>query len=815
MDTLLGDLRLALRSLRRRPAFALVVIITMAIAIGATTTMMSVVNAAIVRQLPFPGAERLVFARGFRVREQSLRGISYLEAMDWRAKSRAFEALAAYDDISLNVGDAGGDPIRVEAEIVSADFFRVLGVGTTRGRTFLPEEDRVPGAHPVVVIGHGLWQSRFGGAESIVGQSITVNARAYTIVGVMPPGFRGLSFDSEIWIPMMMVSAIRPVSTLENRSSRWLGVVGRVKPGLALPDAQRDLDRVTTELANAYPETNRDRGARVTTLRTYYLGTTETLLLALFGAVGFLLLIACANVMSLQLVRAVARRREMALRAALGAGRTRIVRQLLTEGVVLALAGAAAGVLLALWGIDALRPLAPPGLLPPYADVTIDAPVLGYTALIAMLTGILFGLAPVLARSRLDLVTALKDGAPSAAAGLGSMHRVRPLQAFVIGEVALALVLLAGATLMVRSLVRQLDVDPGFLPDRVVAARLALPLERYPAPGRIRFAEQLVERVRALPGVMAAAIGADLPLRGNQSGGQLTYDGGPSDGVSYARHRVSAAYFATLGIPLQRGRVFTSADSPDALRVAVVSATMARRLWPDRDPIGQRISLAGTDGPLPIQVIGVVGDVRFRDLTGDLLGLSAPVDVYFPFAQETDETIELAVRSESDPATIAAGLRRAVQELDPTLPLFEVAVLRDALARQTSAARFGSLTLSLFAGIAMVLAAVGIFGLLAFVVGTSSRDIAIRMALGAASASVVGLVIRKGMVLAGAGALLGILIALPSMRVLTDLLFGVRASDPLTMAGVTALLLAVSLLACWFPARRASRVAPHAALKVD
>lgn len=814
MHTLVGDFRFAVRSLRRRPTFALVVVITIAIAIGATTTMMSVVNAAILRPLPFPDADRLFFARGFLEREQSIRGISYLEAMDWGSMTHAFDGLAAYDDISLNLGGRDGNPLRVEAEIVSANFFRVLGVAAARGRTFLPEEDRVPDAHPVVVISHGLWQARFGGIESIVGEQITVNARRFTIVGVMPPGFRGVSFISEIWIPTMMVSAIRPATTLEDRSSRWLRAIGRLKAGVTLADAQRDLDRVTKELAGAHPEANRDRGARVTSLRAYYLGSTERLLLALFGAAGFLLLIACANVMSLQLVRGAARRREMALRVALGAGRYRIIRQLLAEGIVLALAGAAAGVVLAQWGIDALLPFAPAGLLPAYARVGIDGVVLGYTALIAVAAGILFGLAPALSRSHADLVPALKSGSPAAASGLGSLHRVRSLQAFVIGEVALALVLLTGATLMVRSLRSQLDVDPGFRAAGVVAARLALPLERYPGPARVRFVEQLVERTRALPGVTGSAVGADLPMRGNRSGGQLTYEGGPSDGVSYAQHRVSVDYFATLGIPLQRGRALTAADGPDAPPVAVVSATMARRLWPGRDPIGQRFGFVGGDGR-GVEVVGVVGDVRYRDLTSDPLGLSSPVDVYFPFAQATDETIELALRSESDVATIEASVRRVVAELDPTLPLFEVAALSDALENQTSAARFGSLMLSLVAAIAMVLAAVGIYGLLAFVVGTSSRDIAVRMALGAASTSVVALVLRKGMALAAIGAVVGIVVAVPSTRVLSALLFGVRASDPATIAGVAAVLLAVSLVACWVPARRASRVAPHVALKAD
>ena len=814
MDTLLRDLRFALRSLRRSPSFALVVIVTIAIAIGATTTMMTIVNAAIVRPLPFPDAERLVFARGFVGREQAPRGLSYLEAMDWRAMNRAFDALAAYGETSLNINDVGEEPLHASAEIVSANFFQVLGVGAERGRAFLPEEDRTPDAAPVAVISHTLWQSRFGGIEPIVGRSITVNGKPFTIVGIMPPGFRGLSFDAEVWIPMMMVSAIRPISSLENRSSRWLGVVGRMKAGRSVADAQRDLDRVAATLESTYPATNTDRGALVTPLRAYYLGSTQTLLLALFGAVGFLLLIACANVMSLQLVRAAARRREIALRVSLGAGRRRLVRQLLTEGIVLASIGGAGGVLLALWGIHALLALAPPNLLPEYAGVTIDARVLAWTALVTAIAGIAFGLAPALGRSRVSLVTALKDGAPSAASGFGSGRRLHAQQLFVMSEVALALVLLAGAMLMVQSLRRQLGVDPGFRPDGVIAARLSLPLDRYDDAGRTRFVDQLVDRMRTRPGVAAVAAGANVPLRGLASGGHLMYDGGPSDGVTYQRHRVTPDYFATLGIQLRHGRGFTSADGPNAPRVAVVSTATARRLWPDRDPVGERISIIGSDGPLPpIEVVGVVDDVRFRNLTGDLSAPLEMVDVYFPFAQETDETIDIVVRSDADAAALTATLRHTVNELDPTLPLFDVAPLSDALSRQTAAARFGSLILSLFAAIAVVLAAVGIYGLLAFLVGTNRRDIALRMALGATSTRVIGSVVREGMMLAGLGGVVGILIAVPSTRVLTRFLYGVRASDPATMVAVTVLLLAVSLLASWFPARRASRVAPHVVLK--
>ncbi|HYC52119.1 MAG TPA: ABC transporter permease [Gemmatimonadaceae bacterium] len=815
MDSLPGALRFAFRSLRRSPAFAAVVIITIAVAIGATATMMSVVNAALVRALPFPDARQLVIAQGWVGREQAPRGVSYPEAMDWRERSRLFDGLAAYDQISLNLADAAAEPVRADAEIVTDDFFRVLGANAARGRIFGAEEHRTPDALPVAVISHSLWQTRFGSSDAIVGRDVTINARPFTIIGVMPEGFRGVSFDADLWIPMMMVSVVRPVSILDSRPNRWLGIVGRMKPGVTIDDARRDLDRVALTLATEYPETNTDRGANVQPLRDYYLGDTKRLLLALFGAVGFLLLIACANVMSLQLVRAATRRREMALRMALGAGRHRLVRQLLVEALVLASVGAACGVLLALWGVDILSALAPAGLLPPFAQPSIDGWVLGAIAVIALIAGAAFGLVPAWASSRSELVPHLKDGAPSASAGLGTMRRLRGQQLFVIGEVALALVLLSGATLMIRSFQRQLLVDPGFRAEGVLAGRVMLPRGTYPPQARVRFAEQVVDRLQATPGVEAATISSDLPLRGIESGGYLRVENGPED-VPYMRHRVSPEYFETLGVQLRDGRVFTRTDGPDAPRVAIVSALMARRLWPEGSAVGKRISLAGTSGALPwVEVVGVVDNVRHSDLTSDMTAAQARVDIYFPFAQSTDETVEIAVRGASSPEALTGELRRAVAAIDPALPLFDVAAMTTAVQQQTMSARFGSLMLGLFAGLAIILAGVGIYGLLAFMVGTSRREIAIRMALGAASSSVVALVVKKGMSLVIAGGLLGAVLAVPSMQVLTNLLYTVKTNDPVMMASVALVLFVASLLACWLPAVRASRIAPQAALKSD
>ena len=815
MDTLVADLRVALRSLKRRPSFALVVITTIAVAFAGTTTIMAVVDNVILRPLAFDHPEELILAQGVAGPERGPRGLSYPETVDWRDRSQSFAGLAAYAAISLNVIRPKGEPVRINSEIVSADFFKVLGVQAALGRTFLADDDRVPDARPVVVISHSLWQSMFDRAD-VVGETVAVNGRPFTIVGIMPTGFRGLSFDTEMWIPTMMVSAVRPVSALETRDSRWLRLVGRVRRGTSLDQAQRDLDRVGGELAREYPATNTDRSARLVPLREYYLGATEPLLWSLFGGVGFLLLVACANVLSMQLVRAASRRREMALRVALGAGRRRIIRQLLVEGVVLAVVGAAAGVVMALWAVDVLVPLVPNGFLPAYARITIDLRVLAATTVLAIVAGTAFGLVPALTRARHDLVTDLKDGAPSAAAGLGSLRRMRAQQVFVVGQVALAFVLLAGAMLMVRSLREQLAVNPGFRADDIVVARVALPLDRYSAEQRTRFADQIVERVAALPGVMSAAVGTDVPLRGLESGGHLSYDGGPSESVYYARHRVTPDYFSTLGIRIERGRGFTRADGPNTPEVAIVSASMARRLWPDREAVGQRLVVAGTDGPLPaVTVVGVAADVRFRDLTASLAAAGTQVDVYFPFAQETDETIEIVVRSTIDPASVAAGVRRSVQAIDALLPVYRVATLEDALSRQTASARFGSVVLSIISIVATALAAVGIYGLLAFVVGASRREIAIRMALGAAGTRVVGIIVRKGMALALVGAALGVAIAVPSTRALTAVLFGVPAGDPMTLGGMAALVCAVALVACWIPAMRASQIPPQSALKAD
>src|SRR5688572_10888090 len=527
-----SDLRYAFRTIRTRPGFAAAVIATLALGIGASTAMFSIVDAALLRRLPFESPERMVVLWGVAGPQRAIRGASIPEANDWRTQNRSLTDLTLYDETSLNLRTGDGAE-RIEAEMVSPSFFPLLGVRAARGRTFLPEEDRVADANPVVVVSDQFWRERFAGDPGFVGKSITLNDRSFTVVGIMPPGFQGLSFDTDIWFPTMMVSLTNGAGATADRGSRWLMTFGRLRPGVGIDDVQRDVDGVAARLAEAFPRTNADRGVQVMSLRESYLGTTRTLLLVLFASVIVFLLIACANVTGLQLVRATARRREIAVRLALGANRARLIRQLLTEGIILSLLGGAAGALVAYWTVDALRPYIPQGLLPGYVDIAINARVLAFSLGLALVAGVVCGLAPAFMSARQDLTDALKDGSRSAASGLGRIRRPGLQQVLVGIEVALALMLLIGAGLMVRTLPSQLDVAPGFSPDGVMTARLSLPV-RYTPELRAAFATQLTERLAAAPGVAAVSVSSDLPLSGTSSAASFLLPGA-KDPIRYYR----------------------------------------------------------------------------------------------------------------------------------------------------------------------------------------------------------------------------------------------------------------------------------------
>jgi putative ABC transport system permease protein len=805
------DLAFAFRSLRRRPAFSAAVVLTLALGLGASMAIFSLVDAALLRPFPFTEPERLTFLWGVAGPERDVRGASFLEAKDWGTRNRTLVGLSVYDNPSINLRTDDGAE-RIEAEWVSASYFSLLGATPALGRTFLPEEDEVPERDAVVVLSHSLWANRFGADSSIVGRAVTLNDRPYTVVGVMPEGFRGLSYQAEAWVPSMMIGVIGEPSMLERRGSRWIGAIARLRPGVTAEEAQRDLDRVAATLAADYPETNTDRGVQLLGLREYYLGDLRGLLFLLLGAVTLFLLVACANVTSLQLVRATARSREIGVRLALGADRGQLVRQLLTESVVLALAGGAAGLLLALWLVDVVPSLLPEGLLPPYIDVVLDGRVLAAGAALCVGCGIAVGLAPALRATRQDPGEALKSGGRSAASAIGAIGRPRLQQAIVVAEVAIAIVLLVSAGLMARSFANRLGVDPGFRPEGVLAVRVTLPRERYDTEARNAFTDELLDRVRVLPGVADAALGSDLPLRGLTSAATLVVDHRADDRVRFYVHKITPDYFRTLGIPLLQGRSFTPTDRPGTPAVVVVTEAMAKRFWPDGDAVGRRIRLGGADGP-EHEVVGVVRTPRFRDLTTDLGAARAEPDVFFPLAQRGDRTLEIALRSRVEPASLTKLVRAAVTAMDPGVPVYAVQSLADVVRQQTATSRFGSATMSAFSVLALLLAAIGIYGLLAFLVSLGTRDIAIRMALGAGAARVQRLVVGQGMALVAIGVVLGLAGALAAARALSSQLFGVSPTDPVTLGAVGLTVLVAALAASWIPARRASRVDPQTILR--
>jgi predicted permease len=809
MDTLLKDFRFAARSLRKQPAFTTTVIATLALAIGASTAIFSVVEATLLERFPFRDAERLAFLNGVAGPQRAVRGGSLIEVQDWGRLTRTFEHVSVYDETSLNLRTADGAE-RVEAEMVSASFFPMLGVTAQLGRVFDAVEDRVPDANPVIVISDAMWRTRFGGDPAIVGRTLTLNDRPFMVVGVMRPGFKGISFDTDVWFPSMMVRANGGPTDLTDRGNRWLGAVGRLRDGVTLEAAQRDMDRVAAQLARDFPQNNRDRGVQVVELREGYLGTTETLVLALFGAVGLFLLIACANVVGLQLVRAAGRRQEIALRIAIGANRGRLVQQLVVEGLALAVMSAVVGLAVAHWGLAGLTALAPAGVFPNYAQPSIDLVAFGFALAVALACGVLFGVVPALRASRLELAGALKEGSGRGSAPGFGRRRPGGQQLLVVAETAVALVLLVGAGLMVRSLQRQLAVDPGFEPAGVLRARLVLP-QHYKSAQLRQAVEQLQTRFGAIPSARGVAVGSTLPLGGSSSA-SFIYVPDVDDRFRYYRHFVAPDYFATLGIRLTRGRTFSAADRDSAPAVAIISEATARRLWRGADPVGRRIRLGDVDGD-EVTIVGVVGDVRFRDLTTPL-ATSEP-DVYFPIAQIPARNLQIAVRSTLPREQLAAAMRREVAEIDPSIPLFAIRPMDELLAQQTATGRFGSAVLSAFGVAALVLAAVGLYGVLAFVVSLRRREIGIRLALGATSGRVLEGVIGQGVTLAAIGLAIGVAIAFFSTRVIESQLFGVGARDPLVFVGAALALLAVAAVASWIPGRRAARVDPQIALRVE
>ncbi|HEX8283358.1 MAG TPA: ABC transporter permease [Pyrinomonadaceae bacterium] len=822
METLRQDVRFGLRTLLKRPGFTLVAVVTLALGIGANSAIFSVVNAVVLRPLPYAAPERLVALwgnlnqKGFEELE-----VSAPEYADFRGRgAHVFEDVAAYYESGFNMTGAG-EPERIQGVRATASLFSTLGVAPLTGRAYTEEEDR-PGAPDVAVISHSLWRRRFNSDPSVVGKSVTLDGRPTTIVGVMRADFHFPNNDADVWKPAAFDADLLSPN---NRGSHFLNAVARLKEGFTPARANTEVAALAraqgAENAGNYP---RGFGASVRPLAEEVVGpSVRTSLFVMLGAVGLVLLIACANVANLLLARASSRRKEVAVRTALGAGRARIMRQLLTESVLLSLAGGGAGLMLALWGVDLLVALAPEGT-PRVAEVGLDARVILFTFGVSLLTGVVFGLAPALHASKVDLNESLKEGGRGGGEGAGR-GRLRGL--LVVGEFALALVLLAGAGLLVKSFTRVLDERPGFDARGVLTMRLVLPESKYKSYDAHRaFYSSLFERLRRLPGVEAVGANNLLPLNG--SGGSRTFliegrpvpagQPKPEEQLRY----VTPGYFAAMRVPVLRGRDFDERDVQTAPRVAVVSRSMAERHWPGEEAVGKRLAYAGIgrghdEKPEWIEVVGVVGDVKHRGLD-----LESKPEIYVPvhqplFANRPTPPLSLyvAVRTSGDPAALAPVVRREVAAVDPEQPLANVRTMEERLAESVAQRRFNMTLLGVFACVALLLAGVGVYGVMAYAVARRTHEIGIRVALGAQRGDVVRLVLRQGMWLALAGVGLGVVGAYAATRLMSGLLYGVSPTDPLTFLGVSALLTAAALLACLLPARRATKVDPMVALRYE
>jgi putative ABC transport system permease protein len=795
-------MKFALRQLLKNPGFTAVAVLTLALGIGANTAIFSVFDAVLLKPLPYPEPERLVTLTE-RHQKDYTRGTSYPNFLDWREQNTACEELAAIQPVSFNLaGD--GEPERVLAQRVTAGFFPVLGVKPLLGRWFTPQED-TSNAERVVVIGHGLWQRRFSGRTDILGQRMILNEQGYTIVGVMPAAFRSLTGNlyqpadrvREVWTPLATDTTRSP------RGATFLRVIGRLKAGVTVEAASGDLNAIAGRLADQFPNVNAGFGLRVRGMHRDLGEQVWPVVWILMGAVALLLIIACANVANLFLVRSAARASEMSIRAALGASRAHIVRQLLTESALVAVSGGVLGIVFAWCGVALLRRFLPHGQIPLHA-ADVNLTVLGFTLVISLAAGVLFGLAPALHSAKGSLNDALKG----AGKGMVGPTRGRLRHGFVVAEIALALMLLAGAGLVIKSLGQLLEVNPGFRAEHVLTMRVALPGAKYGEQAKSRaFFEQLLDRVKALPGVESVGGVSDLPMSGNISTSAFLIDGKPAPVGEMIYTDVQTAtvdYFSTLSIPLLKGRLFNEADQSGAVAVAVINQQMASRFWPGEDPIGRTIRIGGQR----YEIVGIVGDVRH-------FGLNANVrpETYLPHTQQTARTMTLAVRARSDGSALARDVRSQVAQLDANVPLADVRTLKAAVAGTTSDFRVIVFLLGAFACAALVLAALGLYGVISYSVAQRTREIGIRMALGAQATDVRRMVVKQGLWLAMLGLAVGLLASLASGRVLTSLLYEVKPTDPLTLLIVSATLLAIALLACLIPARRAARVDPMEALR--
>ena len=805
MNSLWQDLRYGARRLLQRPGFTAVATLTLALGIGANAAIFSVVNGVLLRSLPYKDPERLMmlWEANDRVRNNH---ISHQNFTDWRAQQQSFEAISAYSGRwgAPETITGGNEPERAYVVSVYRDFFNVLGVAPIAGRVFLPEEAQ-PGATPVVVVSHGFWERRLGANFDLTNKRLTIGGQSYNVIGVMPPGF-SFPVETDLWISKEQFGA-----DASSRSSHNYVGIARLKPNITREQAQTEMTAIARRIAQQDASDQQHNDVNVISVKDQLTGSIRRGLLILFGAVGCVLLIACANVANLMLARALGRQKEIAIRSALGAARARIVRQLLTESLLLALAGGALGLLFAYWLVETLVAFGP--AIPRLSEIGVDGRAIAFTFGVSLLTSLLCGLAPALSASRTDLNEALKEGGRSASASSGMARG-----ALVVAEVALTLVLLVGAGLLIRSLWRVMQINPGFNHEGALTMQVSLPASDYSVSARkIAFHRQLLERLKSVPGVEAAGMVNNLPMGGVDINGQFGIAGRPQDQAGYAGYRVvSPDYFQTMDIPLRTGRYFTDQDTESSEPAAIISRRVADTIFRGEDPLGKRV-LSVNDATREEfdqvekwpKIVGVVGDVKHFGLEN-----RDSADLYFCYTQRPRRIGQMivVVRVNGEPASLAAALRQAVIALDPNLPVsFEA--IEQIFARSTATRRYNVILLGAFAALALLLAVIGIYGVMSYAVSQSAREIGVRMALGAQAGDVLKLVVGQGLLLTLIGVGAGVAGAFALTRLLANLLFEVTTTDPLTFVGMPVLLASVALIACYIPARRATKVDPLVALR--
>ena len=803
METLLQDLRYAMRMLLKKPSFTIIVVLALGIGIGANTAIFSVVNAILLRPLPYKNFDRISMIWMSNPKLGVMEDWhSYPNYVDYKEQNQVFEDMAAFNTRSFNLTGAG-DPVRVVGVWNTASLFSVLGVDAALGRTFT-EDEQEPGKDMLVVLSNGLWRRNFGGDASVIGQQISLNGINRTVIGVMPPSFSFPEKTTEFWVPLTVTPQRRQARTAISYKA-----VGRLKSGVTLAQAQADMAAIAKRLDDQYFQS--DYGVNLRLIHDQETHTVRSALLVLLGAVGFVLLIACANVANLLLARAAMREKEVAIRLALGARRWRIIRQLLTESVLLGVIGGAVGLLLAVWGLSALVALAPADI--PRLDQTgIDARVLAFTLGISLITGLIFGLVPALQASRPDVNDALKEGGRGSTGGGGA--RIRNL--LVVSEIALSLVLLVGAGLLIRSFMRLQQFELGFNPDHLITMRVQLPGSKYKERKQVAdFFQQLFERIEAVPGVQSAGAISTIFLSDTPNSTSFAIEGRPqatgAESIEVQLDAVSAKYFKVMGIPLISGREFDDRDAMGTPPVAIINETFANRFFPGEDPIGKRYVYGGPAPDNPwITIVGVVGDMRRT-------GFDRPVrpETFLPQSQNPDNALTVVARTSTDPASFAGMLRDQVWSIDREQSVYDIKTMDQTLSEMLSQRRFNMLLLGVFASVALLLAALGIYGVISYSVSQRTHEIGIRMAMGAQSRDVLTLVVRHGLVLTGTGIGAGLIASFGLTRLMATLLYGVSATDPVTFLAIPLVLAGVALGACFVPARRASRVDPIEALRYE